>query len=134
MKMRYWFKIGRDYGNSKEFSVNVNSVEEAILVENVVCEIANDEILGIEDSVGGLVTLDNDGDWVDYMDPETYEEFDEIKEEKEELSDKRPGKLRMEIITKKFVDYLGGNLNYNFFARKIERKLEVYNVSEKQVD
>lgn len=128
MELRYCFKIGRDYGNSNEFSINVNSVEEAILVENIVCEIANDSILGIEDSIGSLVSLDSDNEWVTYMDPETYEEYDEIASNKEELINKRPNKLRTEIIVKKFVDYLGGKLNYRFFLKKVEKNLEIYNI------
>jgi hypothetical protein len=124
MALKYWFKIGRDYSTEKEFSYPVTTVEKAVLVENVVCCITNDDILDIEDSVGGLGQLDELGEYEDYYDNDTYEDFDEKKEFMTDLQYKRPNQIETEKIVKKFILYINDTLNYRFFLKRVLAKLE----------
>jgi hypothetical protein len=121
MKLQLWFKIGRDYGKDKTFKYPVKSVRDAILTENVIAQICFHPTLGIEDSVGGLC-MEEDGEWVDYWDEETYRDYDEILQESEESMKYRP--RRPFPVIKAFLEYLGGSLNPQFFKRYIESKLE----------
>lgn len=122
MGLKYWFKIGRDYGIDKKFSYPVRNVEEAILVDNVICFIANS--LKIEDSVGGLVQTDEYDDWEDYYDPDTLCSFEEVREENKELKNKRPNHLTTEKIVKDFVNYLDSDFNYKFLLNITEAILD----------
>lgn len=126
MALKYWFKIGRDYRTEKEFSYPVSTVEEAILVENVVCCIANDKdnILGIEDSVGGLVQTDKFNEYEDYYDNDSYEDFDEKVESMTNLNNKRPNLIETEKIVKEFILYVNNSLNYKFFLKRVISKLD----------
>ena len=119
MALKYWFKIGRDYSTEKEFLYPVTTVEEAVLVENIVCCITNDKdnLLGIEDSIGGLIQLDQFSEYEDYYDNDTFEDFDEKKESMTNLQDKRPNKIETEKIVKAFISYINNTLNYRFFLK-----------------
>jgi hypothetical protein len=126
MALKYWFKIGRDYSTEKEFLYPVTTVEEAVLVENIFCCITNDKdnLLGIEDSIGGLIQLDQFSEYEDYYDNDTFEDFDEKKESMTNLQDKRPNKIETEKIVKAFISYINNTLNYRFFFKIVLAKLE----------
>lgn len=123
-KMEYYFKIGRDFGNDKEFSMEVNSIEEAILIENIVTTIANDPLIDVDASIGGI-KMEEDGEWVEFMD-ENFDDFNSIKYEKEYLMDKIfADHIKVEKIVRKFVkEYLDIGLNWRFFKKMVNNKLK----------
>lgn len=124
MSLKYCFKIGRDYGTEEEFSYPVSTVEEAILIENVVCCITNDNILGVNDSIGGLVQTDEFNEYEDYYDNESYEDFNEKVESMTELNNKRPNLTETEKIVKALILYINNSLNYKFFLTRVLSKLD----------
>lgn len=124
MSLKYCFKIGRDYGTEEEFSYPVSTFKEAILIENVVCCIANDNILGVNDSIGGLVQTDEFNEYEDYYDNESYEDFNEKVESMTELNNKRPNLTETEKIVKAFILYINNSLNYKFFLTRVLSKLD----------